>query len=85
MWQAAALYRDGDFKRAASLFSGQDTAEAVFNRANAREEVGDIQGAIADLQRYVDLGGNNSEDNSDIAEVKANISELKAIHAKKAG
>lgn len=46
MWQGTALYRDGEFEKAARAFSRRDTAEAHFNQGNALLMHGDYEGAI---------------------------------------
>lgn len=44
-WQASALYRAGDFDRAASAYAGQPGAD--FNRGNALARAGKLQDAVA--------------------------------------
>lgn len=45
-WQAIALYRAAEFEDAAMRFAGYNTAEAHFNRANARLLRGQYDAAI---------------------------------------
>lgn len=48
-WQAIALYRAGEFKAAANIFAGYDTAEGCFNHGNALVFQGNY---IAAAERY---------------------------------
>lgn len=45
-WQAAALYRAGDFKQAAGVYAGLPGAEAAYNQANALLMSGSYEAAI---------------------------------------
>ncbi|MGQ4661509.1 VWA domain-containing protein [Lysobacter sp. F6437] len=46
MQQAAQAYRDGDFKRAAQLYGGLDSANAQYNQGNALAKAGDYPAAV---------------------------------------
>ena len=45
-WQAAAAYRNKDYKKASALYSQFDTADAAYNRANALARQGQYDKAI---------------------------------------
>jgi Ca-activated chloride channel family protein len=53
--KAAAYYRAGEFKQAASIFSGFDTAEGAFNHANGLAMQGKYEEAIPRYQRALAL------------------------------
>ncbi len=42
LWQASALYRAGEYQRAADLYAQYDSAEAHYNRANALVKAGNF-------------------------------------------
>ncbi|MGQ4584462.1 VWA domain-containing protein [Lysobacter sp. F60174L2] len=46
MQQAAQAYREGDFKRAAQLYGGLDSADAHYNQGNALARAGDYPAAV---------------------------------------
>ena len=46
LWQATAWYRSGEFKKAAGIFMGFDTAEGAFNHGNALAMQGQYAEAI---------------------------------------
>ena len=50
-WQATALYRDAQFKRAAGIYAGMETAEGVFNHANALVMQGKYEDAVRTYDR----------------------------------
>ena len=64
-WQAIALYRDGQFEDAASIFAGYDTAESHFNQGNALLFQGKYADAAARYTRALELkpnwGGRNHQ------------------------
>jgi Ca-activated chloride channel family protein len=55
MWRAAALYRAGDFRQAAALWAGADTAEAAYNHGNALLMQGQYAQAVARYDRALAL------------------------------
>lgn len=55
MWQGVAIFRDGEFERAAGVFAGYDTAEAAFNQGNALLMQGKYDEAIARYERALEL------------------------------
>lgn len=50
-WQAVARYRAGDYRAAADLLAGIDTARAHYNRGNALARLGKARQAIAAYDR----------------------------------
>ena len=73
MWQAAAQFRAGEFEKAASLFAGYDTAEAVFNHGNALVMQGKYTSAVERFTRALELRPDweNAAVNREIALVRA--------------
>ena len=55
MWQGVALFRAGEFEKAASLFAGSDTAEAAFNQGNALVMQGKYEAAVGRFARALEL------------------------------
>jgi Ca-activated chloride channel family protein len=51
MWRAAAWYRAGEFKKAAGIFAGSDTAEGAYNHGNALAMQGKYEAAIPRYER----------------------------------
>lgn len=49
MWKGTALFKNGDFKQAAGLFAGYNTAEAAYNQGNALVMLGQYDAAV---ERY---------------------------------
>ena len=72
-WTAAALYRSGEFKQAAALFSGYDTAAGAFNHGNSLVMLGNYEEAIQRYQRALVLkpGWEAAENNLEIARLRA--------------
>ena len=54
-WQATAWYRAGEFKKAAGIFAGLDTAEGAFNQGNALAMQGKYADAIPRYERALEL------------------------------
>ena len=54
-WKAAALFRDGDFKGAAGVYSGFDTPESAFNHGNALVMSGQYATAVPRFERALQL------------------------------
>ena len=57
-WQAIALYRAGEFKTAANIFAGYDTAEGSFNHGNALVFQGNYTAAAERYSRALELRPN---------------------------
>lgn len=55
MWRGIALFRAGEFDKAASLFAGYDTAEAAFNQGNALVMQGEYEAAVDRFARALEL------------------------------
>jgi Ca-activated chloride channel family protein len=55
MWRGVALYRQGEFEEAASLFAGFDTADGAFNQANALVMLGKYDAAVQRYDRALQL------------------------------
>jgi len=73
MWQGVALFRAGEFDRAASLFAGYDTAEAAFNHGNALVMQGKYEVAVERYARALALrpGWGDATVNREIALARA--------------
>jgi Ca-activated chloride channel family protein len=54
-WQGVALFKQGQFKAAAGLFAGYDTAQAVFNHGNALLMQGKYEDAARRYARALEL------------------------------
>ena len=57
-WKAIALYRDGQFKAAANIFAGFDSAEGAFNHGNALLFQGNYEQATKRYERALELRPN---------------------------
>ena len=55
MWEGVALFRAGEFEKAASLFAGYDTADAAFNQGNALVMQGKYEAAVERFARALAL------------------------------
>jgi len=73
MWQGVALFRAGEFDKAASLFAGYDTAEAAFNHGNALVMQGKYEAAVERYARALELrqGWEDARVNREIALARA--------------
>ena len=54
-WRGVALFKQGEFKAAAAIFSGIDTAEGTFNHGNALVMSGQYEDAVARYDRALEL------------------------------
>ena len=54
-WRAAALYRDGQFGKAAELLGERNDAEAQYNRGNSLARDGQLEQALAAYERALKL------------------------------
>ena len=72
-WRAAALFRAGDFKQAAALYSGVSSAEGAYNHGNALVMQGLYEDAIKSYDRALSLkpGWQDAQNNRRIAEARA--------------
>lgn len=73
LWQATAWYRAGEFKKAAGIFVGFDTAEGAYNHGNALVMQGLYADAITRYERALTLkpGWQDARVNLDIARRQA--------------
>ena len=55
MWKGVALFKQGEFKQAAGVFAGFDTAESAFNRGNALLMQGQYTDAAESYARALEL------------------------------
>ena len=55
LWQGIALFKQGEFKNAAGVFAGYDTAESAFNHGNALVMQGKYEGAAERYARALEL------------------------------
>ena len=69
LWRATALFREGEFEQAAAIWSGADTAEGVFNHANALLMQGQYDLAAERYGRALEIrpGWVAAQDNREIA------------------
>ena len=72
-WQAAARYRDGNFREAAAILSGYDTATGAFNHGNSLVMLGNYEDAIKRYERALELKPDwqAAENNLEIAAARA--------------
>ena len=55
LWKGIALFKQGEFKNAAGVFAGFDTAESAFNHGNALVMQGQYAGAAERYARALEL------------------------------
>ena len=67
-----ALFRQGEFEKAASLFAGYDSADAAFNQGNALVMQGKYEAAIERYDRALELrpGWQDAGVNREIAQAR---------------
>lgn len=72
MWAGVARFRAGDFKEAAQLFGGMDTAEAAYDQGNAFVMLGKYDDAVARYDRALALrpGWASAEANRNLAKLR---------------
>ena len=75
MWRGIALFRQGDFAQAASLFAGYDTANAAFAQGNALVMQGEYEAAVDRYARALQLqpGWEDASINREIASARAEM------------
>jgi Ca-activated chloride channel family protein len=80
MWRGAALMKAGQFKDAAQVFGGMDSAEAAYNQGNALVMLGKYEDAVTRYDRALAL-------RSDWTDAGANreIARLRAARMKATG
>lgn len=69
-WKAAAHYRAGNFQKAVEQLEASDSADALYNKANALARLGDYESAIAayDQALKIDPTHEDAQYNRDIVE-----------------
>jgi len=79
LWQGTAWYRAGEFEKSAQAFARRDTAEAHFNRGNARLMNGKYEDAIACYDLALEKHPNWKEamENRTLALSRAKMTETK--------
>lgn len=72
MWAGVARFHAGDFKEAAQLFGGMDTAEAAYDQGNALVMLGKYDDAVARYDRALVLrpGWAAAEANRNLAKLR---------------
>ena len=72
-WRGAALFRAGDFKGAAQVFGGLDTAEGAYDQGNALVMLGKYSEAVGRYDRALALRPDFADAmaNRDIARIRA--------------
>ena len=75
IWKGAVLFMQGDFKQAAGVFSGYDTAVAAFNHGNALAMLGKYDDAVNRFSRALELnpGWEDAAVNLEIARGRAEL------------
>lgn len=73
MWQGVARFRAGEFKEAAQIFGGMDTAEAAYDQGTALVMLGKYDEAVARFDRALALrpGWADAEANRTLARLRA--------------
>lgn len=73
IWAGVARFRAGDFKEAAQLFGGMDTALAAYDQGNALVMLGKYDEAVARYDRALALrpGWADAEANRNLAKIRA--------------
>ncbi len=74
-WRAASLFRAGDFKQSAALYSGVGSAEGVYNHGNALVMLGRYEDAIKSYDRALTKkpGWGDAQVNRQIAVTRAEM------------
>jgi Ca-activated chloride channel family protein len=73
MWRGAALMRAGNFKDAAQVYGGVDTAEAAYDQGNALVMLGKYEDAVGRYDRALAMrpGWPQAEANRNLARLRA--------------
>lgn len=73
MWRGTALMRAGDFKTAAQVFGGRDTAEGAYDQGNALIMLGQYEAAVSRYDRALELrpGWDDATANRKLAQLRA--------------
>ena len=75
LWRGVALMKADDFKAAADIFSGVDTAEGAYDHGNALVMLGKYTDAVARYDRALALrpGWREASDNRELARLRAEM------------
>jgi Ca-activated chloride channel homolog len=73
LWRGVALFRAGDFKTAAQVLSGLDTADGAYDQGNALVMLGQYDEAMKRYDRVLELrpGFADAATNREIARIRA--------------
>ena len=73
MWRGVALLRASDFKTAAHVFGGRDTAEGAYDQGNALVMLGQYDAAVGRYDRALELkpGWDDASANRKLAQLRA--------------
>ena len=73
LWRGVALFRAGDFKSAAQVFAGLDTAEGAYDQGNALVMLGQYDEAVKGYDRALRLhpGWDDATANRELARIRA--------------
>jgi Ca-activated chloride channel homolog len=77
LWRAAAWYRAGEFKKAAGVLTGFDTAESVFNLGNALAMQGKYEEAVPRYERALAMKPEWEDARVNLAIARQNAERLK--------
>ena len=77
LWQATAWYRIGEFKKAAGIYAGFDTAEGAFNHGNALAMQGKYEDAALRYERALSFKPGWEDAQVNLAIVRRNAEKLK--------
>ncbi len=77
LWQAAAWYRAGEFKKAAGIFTGFDIVEGAYNHGNALAMQGKYEEAVSRYERALALQPEWEDARINLAIARQNAERLK--------
>ncbi|MBF2754196.1 MAG: tetratricopeptide repeat protein [Gammaproteobacteria bacterium AqS3] len=60
-WRAIALYRSGEYQRAAEMLAGMSSERALYNLGNALAHLGDLQGAASAWSGVLELNPDHED------------------------
>lgn len=78
LWRGVALMRAGDFKQAAEVLGGMDTALAAYDQGNALVMLGQYEQAVARYDRALELRPGWADASTNRALAQARAERLKA-------
>jgi Ca-activated chloride channel family protein len=77
LWQATAWYRAGEFKKAAGIFTGFDTAQGAYNHGNALAMHGKYEEAVSRYERALALNPEWEDARINLTIARQNAEKLK--------